>query len=387
MGWASDARLVLGPGDRMKVSMMGMPSSDIVAVIELDGSLNLGWLGRFSAAGKSVSELTEVLRDAAKGKVIKRYSAEGDVSLIRVDRDDVFLEVAEYRPVVVSGDVAIPGELAFRPGLTARGAIARAGGARGAFVAGIVETAPAQIVRWQNDYDQAALDQAVAATRLWRLDSEIEDDPDMSPPRPDQVAVDEALLKDLIAEQARIADINRQNDAAERDYLENALEKAHDRIAIMEQQREKAVELLEADEEEEKRIEQLLERGLTPATRMADIRRTTLLSATRLLDLDESLASVRLEIVRLQRTLDEYDDVRRARLLAQREGTFAQELDARRQMEILSNNLSMVSAGGASEAGLRVSAIRNRAGVRETVEIDLDDALLPGDTLLVEMSD
>ncbi|NNK79043.1 MAG: hypothetical protein HKP40_10065 [Litoreibacter sp.] len=387
---AADADYLIGPGDALRLSIMGLGAEDVEATVELDGSLNLVWLGRVAVGGKTLEEVLTELRELARGEVIKRYSNEGELNLIQLTDDDLFLEIIEYRPIVVSGDVAEPGEIIFRPSLTARRAIAQAGGARSALLADVMVTDPIQIVRWQNEYSRAGLEHAVALVRLWRLGAEIDGNPDIEPPGLDQVTVNSDVLDNLIEDQRRIMTLNRQNEAGDRAYLSEALDQARSRIAILEQQRANAIDLLAADEAEETRLQGLLESGLTLAARMADIRRTTVLSATRLLDLEESLATAELEVTRLQRELDEYEEVRMSGLLEGREVVFSTVLDTRLQMNLYAQNLSG-SSGSVGDLGfdtaldVSVEVLRRSAEREIQVPLGLDEALLPGDTLIVRV--
>ncbi|WP_343080300.1 polysaccharide biosynthesis/export family protein [Ostreiculturibacter nitratireducens] len=384
------AEFLIGPGDEIKLSIMGLAASDVETVVGLDGTLDLVWLGRVHAADRTLDEVLQDVREMARGRIIKRYNQDGELGLIQLTDDDVFLEILEYRPVVVSGDVADPGEVVFRPGLTARRAMALAGGARSSLLSDVQMTDPVQIVRWQNEYARVALDHAVSLVRLWRIGAELDDNPEAPPPSQEQVAISADVLGDLIREQTRIMEVKRQNEEGDRAFLAEGLEKAQARLAILQQQREKQLELLASDEEEEERTRDLLEKGLAPATRLADIRRTTVLSGTRLLEIEQLLADAELDVTRLQRELNEYEEDRLAALLTDRETTYSEVLDTRLQMDLYAQNLSG-TAGGLGELGMAsdlhvsVLALRRSKGEDSRVELDLDSELQPGDTLIVKL--
>ncbi len=382
---AATSDWLIEPGDKIRLTVMGLPTSMVETVVKPDGSLDLVWLGTVMAEGKTTAELLDSVRQMTRGKVVKRYGQDGALNLIQLTEEDVFIELYEHRPVIVSGDVANPGEITFRPDLSPRQAIALAGGARSSLLAGVTTTDPIQILRWQSDYARAALENAAARVQLWRITAEVDDTPDPALPEKAKFAISGDILDELIAEQTRVLALNRKNDAGERAFLAESLAKARDRIAILEEQKTKQTELLEGDEAEEARVRDLLDRGLAPATRLADVRRTTVLTASQLLTIEANLATIELEIARLQRQLDKFEETRLAALLEQRDETYKKVLDTGLLMNLFNQNLS---GSGTLQAGQNVSltALRRSEGKSTVVDVDMDTPLLPGDTLIVSLA-
>jgi protein involved in polysaccharide export with SLBB domain len=108
----SDYRL--GAGDRLKVTVFGHPQES--GEFEVDGSGNLAYplLGRVEAKGKTVPELQDFLRKELNEKFI-------------VD-PRVSVEVLNYRPFYIYGEVNRAGSYPYVAGLTVRRAVAIAGG-------------------------------------------------------------------------------------------------------------------------------------------------------------------------------------------------------------------------------------------------------------------
>jgi protein involved in polysaccharide export with SLBB domain len=104
----------LGPGDRLKVTVFGHPQES--GEFEIDGSGNLAYplLGRVSARGKTVPELQEFVRV----ELDKKFIVDPRVSV----------EVLNYRPFYIYGEVNRAGSYPFVSGLTIRRAVAIAGG-------------------------------------------------------------------------------------------------------------------------------------------------------------------------------------------------------------------------------------------------------------------
>lgn len=104
----------LGPGDRLKVTIFGHPQES--GEFEVDGSGNLAYplLGRVPARGKTLPALQEFLRV----ELDKKFIVDPRVSI----------EVLNYRPFYIYGEVNRAGSYPFVSGLTIRRAVAIAGG-------------------------------------------------------------------------------------------------------------------------------------------------------------------------------------------------------------------------------------------------------------------
>jgi len=104
----------LGPGDKLKVTVFGQPQES--GQFEIDGSGNLAYplIGAVPAQGLTVPELQEKLRFTL------------DQSYIVNPR--VSIEVLNYRPFYIYGEVQKAGSYPFVAGLTVRRAVAIAGG-------------------------------------------------------------------------------------------------------------------------------------------------------------------------------------------------------------------------------------------------------------------
>lgn len=77
--------------------------------------------------GRTIEELRAELPLLLDGAVL-REEVGNDLRSNKVDSSELILSVESYRPVVVAGDVAEPGEIAFNVGMTARTAVFKAQG-------------------------------------------------------------------------------------------------------------------------------------------------------------------------------------------------------------------------------------------------------------------
>jgi len=104
----------LGTGDRLRITVFGEPTLSGEYALDGTGSFSYPFLGRIAAASKTTGDIRD--------EITRRLGTE----FLRNPK--VSVEVANYRPVYVLGEVARPGEFAYTEGLTAFALVAKAGG-------------------------------------------------------------------------------------------------------------------------------------------------------------------------------------------------------------------------------------------------------------------
>ncbi len=109
---ASEYRLT--PGDKIKVTVFN--EADLTGEFQVNesGSVAFPLTGEVAAAGKSVPEFKAELVRTLRGRFVKNPK--------------VSVEVANYRPFNVVGEVKNSGQFQYRPGLSMQDAVAMAGG-------------------------------------------------------------------------------------------------------------------------------------------------------------------------------------------------------------------------------------------------------------------
>ena len=105
----------LRPGDTMVVSLLGIPEP-LASNVQIDeeGLIRLQYIGAVTAAGLTIAELSQSIRDTY---IAKNYYTALDVSV----------NVTE-RYVYIGGEVQRPGRIAWSPDLTLAKAVQSAGG-------------------------------------------------------------------------------------------------------------------------------------------------------------------------------------------------------------------------------------------------------------------
>lgn len=375
----------LQPGDVVRVAISGLPEVAVDSQVGVDGDLRFPQVGRIRAVGRTIDEVEAALRAAASGRAFRRFNPAGEASFVTVNADDIFASILTYRPVYVSGDVAAPGALEFRPGLTVRAAMAAAGGAartpaamRGA--AGDLTTAP----RLQSDYQVLVLERARLQAQLWRIRSSLgEDAPE---PMAEDLRVAPQTAQDILDLQRRQQQAADAQVASTRAFLAIATLQADDRLEILRKQEQQQALAVKDDEEEMGRVSSLFDRGIVPIARLLEIRRAQLASSTRLLQTQNDLERVALERARFDSDLNMLDIVRRKELLAEYEAVRARLAEVTTRLtaarDLLELNGLLTLDLGAATAPLTVMTI-HRVGEEgpRSIVVSAEETLEPGDVL------
>jgi polysaccharide export outer membrane protein len=105
----------LGVGDQIRVITFGVEQLSAPFRVNDAGDIELPLIGSFHAAGLSTRELRLELAAALEAQKI-------------LSAPSVSIEVVEYRPIFVLGEVNRPGQYAYQPGMKMLTAVAVAGG-------------------------------------------------------------------------------------------------------------------------------------------------------------------------------------------------------------------------------------------------------------------
>jgi protein involved in polysaccharide export with SLBB domain len=111
---ADDYRL--GVTDRVKIKVQEWPDISGEYTVTPDGAVSLPLIGNVNAVGLRLSELAQQISDRLKQR------SKGSEQVLTA------VEIVQYRPFAILGDVQKPGQYPYRPGLTVLEAISIAGG-------------------------------------------------------------------------------------------------------------------------------------------------------------------------------------------------------------------------------------------------------------------
>jgi len=378
----------LASGDVVEISVIGAPDLGHRAAVDADGRVSLPLLGRMNAAGLTLSQLQSSIRELLPTKVFRRRTDDGREYPVLLTADEVTLSVAEYRPVYVNGDVAKPGQQAFRPGLTVRQALALAGGydvmrfrAKDPFL---------ESADLRSEYMSLWTDFAREQIRISRLQAELQGSDQLDLQGLVKTPVADSVISGLesIAREQQIA--RNEDHRKEKESLVAALKQQDDRYSILSDQLKEEREDSEGDLAEYKQAKQYLAKGVLPSTRVAEQRRNMLFSSTRALQTSAMLAQLDQARVELQRKLQATDDRRRIALLGELEE--ARMRLATIQAKVQSVGEKVVYAGVVRSQLVRgtgdkpnITIFRAGSGREDSFAATEDTELLPGDVVEVSV--
>lgn len=111
----ADSAYHLGPGDEVRVITVGEDQLSGDFHVSDAGNIALPMLGPLKAAGMTTTELSSEIAQEAKTRSI-------------LNDPSVSVEVTNYRPIFVLGEVNKPGQYPYQPGMTVLTAVSVAGG-------------------------------------------------------------------------------------------------------------------------------------------------------------------------------------------------------------------------------------------------------------------
>ena len=125
----------LGIGDKIKLTVFGEAEMSGIYDVNATGNVPVPLVGEIQAKGRPIAEF----RDTVRRKLSEGYLTNPKVSV----------EIVNFRPIYIHGEVRSGGEFAYKNGLKLRDAIAVAGGytyrANETFVILVREGSPAQV--------------------------------------------------------------------------------------------------------------------------------------------------------------------------------------------------------------------------------------------------
>jgi polysaccharide biosynthesis/export protein len=377
------AEYKVSAGDVLGLSVAGVAELSARATVDSDGNAAFPLIGRIFVAGSNLAEITEKVQAELPKKELDQRLQDGRTIPVIVSPAQIGIVIAEYRPVYITGDVAKPGELSYRPGMTVRQAVALAGGFD--IVRFKLDNPLIQVTELTAEYNGLWVDYAKLQATVTRLQAELDGKVDLEIKN---AAIGAPLAESLTAqivktEQDRLATRN-QDFAKERGYLIAAAQKEAERARVLNEQESNELEGLKTDTADLDRYNDLFKKGAVAMPLLSLARRTVLESSTRALQTTAALASVERDEGDLNRKLERLGDVRRMDVLRDLQEATTQLASTRVKLQAVNTKLRYVGAAKTQLArgfDSRVTINVTRSSNGESVQItgSPDAELQPGD--------
>lgn len=342
------------------------------------GTISVPFVGELSVAGKTTEDVATAISDGLQQK------------LGLPDRPEASVELAEFRPVFVAGDVQTPGRYPYDPQLTVLKALSIAGGMRRSETG---QGGARDFITAQGNYDVMAAQRDGLLARRARLEAEAEGKEQIEfPPELAKTANGKKLMTDETSlMQARQKRLRLQLASLDdlKQLLQSEIESLQKKIATQSRQ-------TDLSREELKGLGNLADKGLVVNQRVLTLEQTIAELEGKLLDMDTAILRAKQDIAKATQDAIGLQNDRDTEIAQTRQQTEA-DLDAL--------NLKMgMYAGLMTEALERApDAARNANGrnppethftiVRTDsegkpgeVEADENTPVLPGDVIKVEVA-
>ncbi|MGP3696205.1 polysaccharide biosynthesis/export family protein [Rhodobacter sp. NSM] len=314
--------------------------------VNADGTISVPFLGPVEAAGHTPAQLGTLIADGLMER------------LALPDLPDATIEIAEYRPIIVAGHVRTPGEVDYRPGLTARQAIAMAGGpsdeirSTPAIVRDLISEEGALRILLDSREGMMARRARLLAERDGQ--TELDAVPDLATARGKALLAEEKSFMELRRDQL---DRNLAAIDAQSELLNAEIEALQSKTGQLELQRELA-------EKETANAKNLSERGLVASGRLFETQRTLATVESQLLDTSTAILRARQGITTAERDRIELLDGRSSEIAAQLQEVEAQILEMDRKIDTQRNlSISLLSQAGGKDLATDPATIAEMSDV------------------------
>ncbi|MBB4040793.1 polysaccharide export outer membrane protein [Microvirga flocculans] len=379
----------LASGDTIELAIASTTQSQQRAVLGLDGTVSLPVLGEIKAAGLTLSELRSKVKAEIPKRMIRQRTAEGRELIFTLLPDEVTVNIAEYRPIYISGDVSRAGEQAFRPGMTVRHALAVAGGYDAMRIR--LENPLTQMMDWKSEYEALQAQHAQVLLQIKRLKTELGEDSETSKNELERIGISEDLLAQISAVEDDRYNNRTESLKKETDYIRRRIVQSDTQIGILSEQQQKEKEAMQSDLDDLKSLKEFHDRGTVPITRVMDAKRASLVSASRLLQTMAQLEQSRKDREEVARSLDKVGEERRDNLLQELQNATIQLSSIRPRLTALQQKLLAFSGNSRLQSSRDFSnrpeifITRKVTDRYERITSNEDTELMPGDVIEIAL--
>ncbi|MGN6303818.1 MAG: polysaccharide biosynthesis/export family protein [Mesorhizobium sp.] len=342
------------------------------------GTISVPFVGELPVTGKTTAEVATAIGDGLQQK------------LGLPDRPEASVELAEFRPIFVSGDVQTPGRYPYDPQLTVLKALSIAGGLRRSESG---QGGARDFITAQGNYDVMAAQRDGLLARKARLEAEAANKPQIDfPPELNKTAAGKKLMADETSlMQARQKRLRLQLESLDnlKALLQSEIESLEKKITTQTRQTDLA-------REELKGIDNLAGKGLVVNQRVLTLEQTIAELESKLLDMDTAILRAKQDIAKATQDAISLQNDRDTEIAQDRQQTEA-DLDTMNLKMGMYSGLMVEAlerapdaarnAGGRNPPQMSFSIVRNAGdGKAGVIAADENTPVLPGDVVKVEIA-
>jgi exopolysaccharide production protein ExoF len=372
---------LLGPEDKVRVRVADWQTAEATFrdwppiegeyAVGMAGNISLPLIGETPAAGKTTAEIAEAVAEEMQQK------------FALIERPQASVEIVEYRPFYILGDVQTPGKYPFAPSLTVVKAVSTAGGILRSPDGMRVER---DVINARSNYDIATTDRDRLLARKARLLAEANDADKIEAPA--ELAKHPQLSK-LMADEEAIFTANNQRIRLQIEALANLRDLLHKEIASLDKKAISQQRQVDLAKKELAGLGNLAEKGLVVSTRILSIERTISDLESRVLDLGTASLRAKQDIVKADQDEVNLRNDRAAQiasaLQAADQDIANESTKAGMYRDLMSEALSFGSEMESMEDSVQVSYEITRGDGKNAEKIagDENTPLQPGDVIKV----
>jgi exopolysaccharide production protein ExoF len=262
-----------------------------------DGTISVPLLGGLMAVGMTIDQLADAI------------SSELQSRLGLTIKPQASIEIAQYRPFYILGDVNKPGEFPYRPGLTVLEAISVAGGRYRI-------NDPALVLNASGDLRVLRLQYNQLLARRARLQAELDDSGTMTVPPELQRQQNTPEVGQLIQREQAIFAAHRDAESSEMNALGQLKSFLNSEVASLQQKMSNLDQELSLRRQELNNTTTMVQRGLAIAPREYELRETELETESRRLDLDTAALRAKEDIGKADQSMVELHNKQHSQIQA-----------------------------------------------------------------------
>ncbi|WP_024588105.1 polysaccharide biosynthesis/export family protein [Aliihoeflea sp. 2WW] len=340
------------------------------------GVISVPIVGEVEANGRTTADVATEIGDALQQK------------LGLMDRPEASVELAEYRPFFLSGDVATPGRYPFDPNLTVLKAVSIAGGMRRSAETG--QRIERDFINASGDVDVLSADRMRLIARKARLEAETTGSAEIQ--FPEELSGTEQGQK-LIEDETAFRDARAERLERQLAAIDDLKELLENEIVALERKITSQNEQIELSREQLAGIGDLADRGLVVNERVLSIGRSVADLEGRVLDMETAALRAKQDIAQATQDANALRNDRDAEVAQELQQAEA-NLEAANLKILTSNSLMQealsiapeaAGAVGAAEPDISYVIVREIDGEPQEMPAQEHTPVLPGDVVKVKI--